>query len=137
MAPYFRFNVPCGITTTTTTTTTILQYVITLYARQITPTISLDFHYSIDGGSSWNFVGTSIGTTCSSVANIFVPAGSSASVRIGSPTVLTTVYSSNRAANSTTCPTWNQGTSACEWPILTTANRNYAFTVDYQNSLAC
>lgn len=136
MAPYFRFNIPCATTSTTTTTTTIQQYSITLYARQIAPTVDMDFHYSTDGGSTWNFVGTSISTFCSNVATISVPSGSNASVRIGSPTVLSTVYSSNRTTNSTTCPTW-VATGSCEWPILTNANRNYAFTANSEETGTC
>jgi len=42
MAPYFRFNVPCAITTTTTTTTTTAPpcYCYTIIAENGTTTIS-------------------------------------------------------------------------------------------------
>lgn len=117
-------------------TTTIMAN-INIYAVQIAPTVAMDFHYSTDGGSTWNFVGVSIGTTCSNLTTITVPLNSNLSIRAGSNTVLSTVYSSNRAATAT-CPTWNSGTSACSWPLLTNqASRDYAFTVNQEQTIAC
>ena len=123
---------------TTTTTTTVALANINLYAVQIAPTVSLDFHYSTDGGSTWNFVGTTIGTSCSNVATLTFPIGTTLSVRAGSSTNINAVYSSNRVTNSTTCPTWDSLSSACTWPILTNvANRDYAFTINTDQSIVC
>lgn len=122
---------------TTTTTTTAALVTVNFYAIQIAPTVSLDFHYSTDGGSTWNFAGVSIGTSCALAMTVNIIQNSSYAVRIGSSTNINTVYSSNRAANTTTCPSWDSGTSACSWPILTTANRNYAFAVNQEQTIAC
>jgi hypothetical protein len=122
----------------TTTTTTVAQAVIGLYAVQVAPTATIDFHYSTDGGSTWNFVGVSVSTSCSFLTNITVPQGTSLVLRAGSDSNINTVYSSNRAASSSTCPTWDAGSDACTWPILTnTANRNYAFTINQEQSEVC
>jgi hypothetical protein len=129
---------PTTTTSTTTTTTTVAQAQINVYATQVAPTSNLDFHYSTDGGSSWNFAGSSgITTSCSQVLIITVDQGSSLTVRIGSDSSLSSVYTSNRASG-TSCPTWNAGTSVCEWSLLTNlATRDYAFTVNVEESGVC
>ena len=123
---------------TTTSTTTVAQAAINIYAIQIAPTATVDFHYSTDGGSIWNFVGVSVGTSCSYLTTITVAQGSSLILRAGSNSNINTVYSSNRAASSSTCPTWDAGSDACTWPILTNAaSRDYAFTINQEQTEAC
>jgi hypothetical protein len=122
----------------TTTTTTVAQAAITIYARQIAPTTPLDFHYSTDGGSTWQFAGVSIGETCTNVTTITVPQGTSLVLRAGSPTNINAIYSSNRANASTTCPTWDTASDACTWPTLTNVpTRNVAFTINQEQSETC
>jgi hypothetical protein len=122
----------------TTSTTTVAQAAITIYARQIAPTTPLDFHYSTDGGSTWNFVGVSIGETCSNLTTITVPQGTSLVLRAGSPSNINAIYSSNRANASSTCPTWDAGSDACTWPTLTNVPaRDVAFTVNQEQSETC
>jgi hypothetical protein len=121
-----------------TTTTTIPQAAINIYATQIAPTASIDFHYSTDNGSTWNFVGTSVGETCTNVATVTVPQGTSLVLRAGSNTNINTVYSSNRTNASSTCPTWDAGSDACTWPTLTNVpTRNVAFTINQEQTEAC
>ena len=129
---------PTTTTSTTTTTTTEAQAQINVYARQIAPTYNLDFHYSTDGGSTWNFAGGSaLTTSCTQVLTITVAQGTDLRVRIGSDSNINTVYTSNRSADAN-CPTWDSGTSVCEWVLLTNiANRDYAFTANVEESGAC
>jgi hypothetical protein len=123
---------------TTTTTTTVAQAAINIYARQIAPTALIDFHYSIDGGSTWNFVGTSVSETCTNVATITIPQGTNLVLRAGSNTNINTIYSSNRTNASTTCPTWDAGSDACTWPTLTNVpTRDVAFTINQEQTEAC
>ena len=117
--------------------TTTVMASINFYAVQIAPTVPLDFHYSTDGGLTWNFVGTSIGTTCANVATLRVPIGSDLQARIGSNSNINAVYTSNRATNSQTCPSYPP-TGSCNWPVLTNvASRDYAWTVNQEQSGVC
>jgi hypothetical protein len=121
-----------------TTTTTAAQAAITIYARQIAPTASIDFHYSTDGGSTWQFVGTSVGETCTNVATVTVPQGTSLVLRAGSSADINGVYSSTRTNASSTCPAWNTDFDACTWPTLTNVpTRDVAFTINQEQSATC
>ena len=136
MAPYFRFNIPCATTSTTTTTTTLDLVTINIYAKQISPTYTLDFHYSIDGGSNWNFVGASFNSaTCDFITSLSVARFSSLMLRMGSTSNINTVYRSNQ--DSTDCPSYNDATAQCEWTVSTTTNRSLYYTANVENSSVC
>jgi hypothetical protein len=128
-----------GVSTdTTTTTTTVAQAAINIYATQIAPTASIDFHYSTDNGSTWNFVGTSVGTSCTNVATLTVPQGTSLVLRAGSSADINGVYSSTRANATSSCPAWNTDFDACTWPTLTNVpTRDVAFTINQEQSATC
>jgi len=88
-------------TTTSTTTTTTTQDLVTinLYAKQEGVAYNLDFHTSTDGGSTWNFAGTSFNnTTCpgSPTLSFQVLRNSSLTVRMGSTSDINIYYRSNR-----------------------------------------
>ena len=118
--------------------TTVPQAAITIYARQIAPTASIDFHYSTDAGTTWNFVGVSVGETCSNLTTITVPQGTSLVLRAGSSADINGVYSSTRANATSSCPAWNTGADACTWPTLTNVPaRDVAFTINQEQSELC
>lgn len=131
MAPYFRFNVPCGTPTTTTTTATP-QYTVTIYGKLTTAgSVSIKFIYSTDGGSTWNDAGSLFdSTTCSIRGSFLVTSGNNAQIRA---TDGTSFYFHNRTLNSTTCP--GSPYSTCTTLVSSvTSNRNVAITVDISNT---
>ena len=129
---------PTTTTTTSTTTTTTTQdlVTITLYATQAGVTYNLDFHYSTDGGSTWNFIGAPFNSsTCDLITSFQVLRNSALSVRVGSSTDINVAYPSNR--DTVTCPAFNNGTAACPWGINTSTDRTFYHTADVENSGPC
>jgi hypothetical protein len=127
--PYFRFNVPCALTTsTTTTTTTTPQYTVTIYGKLTSAgSISIKFQYSLDGGTNWNDAGAFFdSTTCTVRGSFLVTSGNSASIRANDGT---SNYLHARTLNSTTCP--GSPYTVCSTLVSNvTSNRNVAITVD-------
>ena len=106
---------------------------LTIYASQDdqdTPG-TVDLHYSLDGGSTWNFSNLSIGTTCDLIATFTLGNGSGALIRFGSPSNINIVYPANRADATSTCPTFDINTATCAGQgFLMTQNRTAAFTIN-------
>jgi hypothetical protein len=127
----------CSSNPEQTTTTTSNSVNITLFARQENIPSDLDFHYSTNGGITWNITGnpfTEAGE-CTQVVTLSLPQGSDLVVRIGSSTDVNVSYPSVR--DTTICPNFDPGNAICEWPISTIASRSFYFTVDVQNSNPC
>ena len=127
----------CASNPEQTTTTTSNSVNITLFARQNNIPSDLDFHFSTNGGLTWNITGnpfTEAGE-CTQIVTLSVPQGSSLIVRIGSSTDVNVSYPSVR--DTTICPNFDPGNAACEWSIATNTTRSFYFTVDVQNSNPC
>jgi hypothetical protein len=127
----------CSSNPEQTTTTTSNSVNITLFARQENIPSDLDFHYSTNGGITWNITGnpfTEAGE-CTQVVTLSLPQGSDLVVRIGSSTDVNVSYPSVR--DTTICPNFDPGNAICEWPISTIVSRSFYFTVDVQNSNPC
>jgi len=124
-----------GIPTTTTTTTQ--QFVtLTLYATQAGITYDLDFHYSTNGGLTWNFVGAPFNSSsCDFITSFSVVKNSSLTIRMGSNTDINVSYPSNR--DTVTCPSFDNGTANCNWSVLTNINRTFYHTANVEDSGAC
>jgi len=122
------------------TTTTVPQAAINIYARQLGITAPITFHYSTDNGSTWNFLldTPAVSDTCSNIATLTVPQGTSLVLRAGSPTNINAVYSSTRTNGSTVCPAWDTAADACTWPTQTNVpTRDVAFTVNQEQTELC
>jgi hypothetical protein len=90
-----------------------------------------DMHYSLDGGTTWNFSNLTVASSCSLLANIALGNGSSVVIRFGSPSTISTVYPANRADATTVCPAFNIGTATCaSQGFLMNQNRTAAFTIN-------
>lgn len=128
---------PTTTTTTVAPTTTQNMVNITLFARQEDIPSELDFQYSTDGGATWQFVGAPFNQSgeCIQVAVLSVAQGSNLAVKLGSSTDQNTTYPIVR--DTTTCPIFEPGNAACEWPIPTNTTRSFYFTVNVQNSNPC
>ena len=123
-------------TSTTTSTTTQDLVTITLYAQQAGVTYNLDFHYSTDGGSTWNFISAPFNSnTCDLITSFQVVRNSALSVRVGSSSDINVAYPSNR--DTVTCPAFNNGTAVCEWGINTSLNRTFYHTANVEDSGPC
>ena len=131
-------TIPPTTTTTSTTTSTTTQNLVTisLNAKQSGVTYNLDFHTSTDGGSTWNFVGSSFNSsTCDFITSFQVVKNSSLMLRMGSDTDINIYYRSNQ--DSVTCPTFVDGTAQCEWTVLTNINRDLYYTTNVEDSSGC
>jgi len=90
-----------------------------------------DMHYSLDGGTTWNFSNLTVASSCSLLANIALGNGSGVLIRFGSPSTISTVYPANRADATTVCPTFDINTATCNSQgFLMNQNRTSAFTIN-------
>ena len=103
---------------------------LTIYATN-EGTATADMHYSLDGGTTWEFSNLTVTNTCSLLANISLGDGSGLLIRFGSSTTISTIYPANRADATTTCPAFNIGTATCaSQGFLMNQNRTAAFTIN-------
>jgi hypothetical protein len=90
-----------------------------------------DMHYSLDGGTTWEFSNLTVDSTCSLLATITLGNGSGILIRFGDPATITTVFPANRADGTSTCPTFDLGTATCaQQGFLMNQNRTAAFTIN-------
>jgi hypothetical protein len=103
---------------------------LTLYANNA-GSATADMHYSLDGGSTWNFSNLTVAATCSLLATISLGNGASILIRFGSPSNINVIYPANRADATTVCPAFNIGTATCaSQGFLMNQNRTAAFTIN-------
>jgi len=104
--------------------------VLTIYATN-DGSAAADLHYSLDGGTTWNFSNLTVAGTCSLLVTFNLGNGSGILVRFGDQNTITTVFPSNRADATTTCPTFDINTATCAAQgFLMNQNRTSAFTVN-------
>jgi hypothetical protein len=103
---------------------------LTLYATN-DGTATADMHYSLDGGTTWEFSNLTVDSACSLLATISLGNGSGILIRFGSPSDINVIYPANRADATTTCPSFDIGTATCaQQGFLMNQNRTSAFTVN-------
>ena len=111
-------------------TGTCTNRVLTIYAVN-EGFVPVDLHYSLDGGSTWNFSNLTVDTTCNLLSTFNLGNGSGILIRFGSPTDINIAYPANRADATSTCPTFDIGTATCAGQgFLMNQNRTAAFTIN-------
>jgi hypothetical protein len=98
-------------------------------------TATADMHYSLDGGTTWDFSNLTVPTTCGLLANISLGNGSGLLIRFGDPSNISVVFPANRADATTTCPLFDIGTATCNSQgFLMNQNRTSSFTINSDES---
>ena len=98
-------------------------------------TAPADLHYSLDGGTTWNFSNLTVASTCGLLATITLGNGSGALIRFGDPSNINVVYPANRADATTVCPLFDINTATCaQQGFLMNQNRTSSFTVNSDES---
>ena len=93
--------------------------------------VPVDLHYSLDGGSTWNFSNLTVDTSCNLLATFNLGNGSGILIRFGDPSNISIAYPANRADATSTCPTFDIGTATCAGQgFLMNQNRTAAFTIN-------
>ena len=92
---------------------------------------SADLHYSLDGGTTWNFSNLSVASSCSLLATFNLGDGSGILIRFGSLSNINTVYPANRADATTVCPIFDINTASYSGQgFLMNQDRTSAFTIN-------
>lgn len=90
-----------------------------------------DLHYSLDGGTTWNFSNLTVPSSCSLLATFNLGNGSGILIRFGDQNTITTVFPANRADATTVCPTFDINTATCAAQgFLMNQDRTSAFTIN-------